>query len=84
MLPFPLQVFDKLVSQVGVGQLIFATFALTTVAMLPLRSRRLLAANTVVFGLVLTMTPTSVAAQRYRFVGLGLLLVGPMLLATGR
>ena len=59
MLPVaPLQLVDSFLLQYNVGQALLALFILTTLGALPLRSRKILGLNTVVFGLIFLLTPT--------------------------
>ncbi|WP_129113124.1 hypothetical protein [Halegenticoccus tardaugens] len=80
----PLQVIDSFLLNYNVGQALLLVFVLTTLGMLPLKSQRLLAINTIVFGLVFMMTPSSLAPMHYLFLGLVLLVVGPVLYVTSR
>jgi uncharacterized membrane protein HdeD (DUF308 family) len=86
MLPFaPLQVIDSFLLQYNVGQALLALFILTTLAALPLRSRKILGLNTLVFGLIFLLTPTpGLQPVHYQFLGIALLFVGPFLVITGR
>lgn len=85
MLPVaPLQVIDSFLLQYNVGQALLAVFILTTLGALPLRSRKVLGLNTVVFGLVFLITPTpGLQPVHYQFLGIALLFVGPFLVITG-
>ncbi len=78
----PLQVIDSFLLNYNVGQVLLLGFIVTTLGMLPLQSRRLLALNTVVFGLIFLLTPVQVAAPHYLFLGVALVIVGPMLYVT--
>jgi hypothetical protein len=80
---FPLQIIDSFLLEYNVGQALLLVFILATVGTLPLKSRRLVAANVTVFGLVFVMTPQSVAPVHYLFLGIALLVVGPVLWVTG-
>ena len=81
---FPLQVVDSFLLQYNVGQALLLAFVLVTVGTLPLRSQRLIALNFIVFGLVFLLTPQALAPFHYMFLGLVLLVVGPLVYATAR
>ncbi|WP_251342709.1 hypothetical protein [Haloplanus halophilus] len=78
----PLQVIDGFLLQYNVGQALLLIFILATVGTLPLKSRRIIAANVTVFGLVFIMTPQALAPMHYLFLGIVLLVVGPVLWVT--
>jgi hypothetical protein len=67
-----------------VGQAILLGFVVTTLGAVPLGSRRLVAINFVVFGLIFVMTPASLMPIHYLFLGIVLVVVGPMLWVTAR
>jgi hypothetical protein len=74
----PMQLVDNLLIQYDVGQVLLAAFVLVTLGSLPLKSRRVVALNAVAFGLVFLLTPSSLAPVQYKFLGIALVLVGPM------
>jgi len=78
----PLQVIDSFLLEYNVGQALLLVFILATVGTLPLKSRRLIAANATIFGLVFIMTPQALAPMHYLFLGIVLLVVGPVLWVT--
>ena len=78
----PLQLIDSFLLNYNVGQALLLVFALATVGTLPLRSQKLLALNAIVFGLVFALTPQSLVPIHYLFLGIGLLVVGPLLYTT--
>jgi len=78
----PLQVIDSFLLNYNVGQALLLVFVLATVGILPLSSRRLLGINTIVFGLVFALTPQSIVPIHYLFLGIALLVVGPLLYTT--
>jgi hypothetical protein len=78
----PLQVIDSFLLNYNVGQALLLGFVLATVGVLPLKSRRLLGLNTIVFGLVFALTPQSIVPIHYLFLGIVLLVVGPLLYTT--
>jgi hypothetical protein len=79
----PLPVVDEFLRQYSVGQAILLLFVLTILAGFALKSRKALAAIVLLFGFVFLATPSSLAAFPFRLLGLGLLLVGPLLYVTG-
>ncbi len=81
---FPLQVVDSFLLNYNVGQALLLVFVLVTVGTLPLRSRKLLALNLVAFGLVFLLTPQALVPFHYMFLGLVLLVVGPLVYVTAR
>jgi hypothetical protein len=54
------------------------------VGSLPLQSRKIVAINTTVFGVIFLLTPQSLVPPHYLFLGIALVVVGPMLYATAR
>jgi len=78
----PLQVIDSFLLNYNVGQALLLVFILATVGTLPLKSRRIIAANATIFGLVFIMTPQALAPVHYLFLGIVLLVVGPVLWVT--
>ena len=81
---FPLQVVDSFLLNYNVGQALLLVFVLVTVGTLPLRSQRLVALNLIAFGLVFLLTPQALVPFHYMFLGLTLLVVGPLLYVTAR
>lgn len=73
----PLQVFDNFIIDYNIGQALLLVFALTTVGALT-RGGKIFAINTVLFGLVFALTPTSIVPFHYQLLGLLLLVVGPL------
>lgn len=81
----PLQVIDNFLLQYNVGQALLALYILSTLAALPLKSQKIIGINTVVFGLLLVLTPTgpsSLQPVQFQFLGIALLFVGPFLVIT--
>ncbi|MFB6116934.1 hypothetical protein [Halosegnis sp.] len=84
MLAVPLQVVDNFLLQYNAGQVLLALLILSTLAALPLKSLKVIGINTVVFGLIFMLTPGSLAPVQYRFLGVALLFVGPLLVVSAR
>lgn len=84
MVAVPLQVLDSFLLQYNAGQVLLALLILSTLAALPLKSLKILGINTIVFGLIFMLTPGSLAPVQYRFLGIALLFVGPLLVVSAR
>jgi hypothetical protein len=78
----PLQVIDSFLLNYNVGQAILLGFVLTTLGAVPLGSRRVLAANAVLFGVIFLLTPSSLMPRHYLFLGIILVVIGPMVWVT--
>lgn len=77
-----LQLVDDFLLQYNVGQVLLAAFVLSVLGALPLKSRRIIALNCLLFGLILVVTPVSLSSLTFKFVGIVLVLLGPLLYAT--
>jgi uncharacterized protein YjeT (DUF2065 family) len=84
MFAVPLQVIDNFLLQYNAGQVLLALLVLSTLGTLPLKSLKVIGLNTVVFGLIFMITPGSLAPVQYRFLGVALLFVGPLLVVSAR
>ncbi|PSP59376.1 hypothetical protein BRC72_00525 [Halobacteriales archaeon QH_7_66_36] len=84
MFAVPLQVIDDFLLQYNAGQVLLALLVLSTLGALPLKSLKVIGLNTVVFGLIFMITPGSLAPVQYRFLGVALLFVGPLLVVSAR
>ena len=80
----PLQVLDKFLLQYDVGQAVLLLFVLVVVGSVPLGSRRVLALNVGLFGVLFALLPTQLAPFAYRILGVVLLVVAPMLWVSAR
>lgn len=78
----PLQVVDSFLLDYNVGQALLLAFIVTTLATLALRSRKVIALNTMLFGVIFLLTPQALVPFHYLFLGITLLVVGPLLFAT--
>jgi len=88
----PLQLVDGFILKVNTGDALLAVYLLGLVATLVQRSRKLLTIHTIVFGLLFVLTPASLfevnelsllgSIVQYKFFGLALLVIAPVLLAT--
>lgn len=79
----PLPLIDDFLRPYSVGQALLVVFLLSVLGVLPLKSRKVLSLNLAVFGLVFLLTPVQLAPIAFKFLGLALVVVGPMLYATG-
>jgi hypothetical protein len=84
MLAGPLQVVDSFLLDYHVGHVLVLGLVVTTLGAVPLGSRRLVAINVVVFGLLFMLTPVTVMPSVYLFLGMALLVVGPVIYVTAR
>jgi hypothetical protein len=87
----PLPLIDDFLLPVTMGHALVALFLVSVVGVLPLGSRKVLSLNTLVFGLLFLLTPASLLAKGapttafpYRFLGIVLLIVAPVLFTTAR
>lgn len=84
MFALPLQVIDNFLLQYNVGQVLLLLFILSTLATLPLKSMKTTGLNTLAFGLIFLLTPFSLMPLHYKFLGVGLLFVGPFMVVASR
>jgi hypothetical protein len=85
MLGLPLQVIDNFLLQYNVGQALLLIFILSTLAALPLKSRKVMSIQFISFGLIFMLTPQSLLeAPHWKFLGVALLVLGPMVYMTAR
>ncbi|SFG52880.1 hypothetical protein SAMN04488063_2317 [Halopelagius inordinatus] len=78
----PLQLIDSFLLEYNVGQALLLVFVLATVGTLPLKSQKIVALNATLFGVIFLLTPQSLVPPHYMYLGIALLVVGPMLLTT--
>lgn len=83
MFALPLQIIDNFLLQYNVGQALLFVFILATLAVLPLKSRKVLGLQTLAFGLIFLLTPSSLEPVQFKFLGVALIFVGPFLVITG-
>lgn len=83
MEPFtPLPLIDDFLLQFNVGQALLVVFVLAVLGSLPLGSRKAVSLNLVMFGLIFLLTPASLAPLHYKFLGIALLVLSPVLYVT--
>ena len=80
----PLPLIDDFLINYNVGQALLLLFVLSVLAAIPLGSRKVLSLNAITFGLLFVVTPSSLAPLHYKFLGLALLVVAPLLYVTAR
>ncbi|WP_336024784.1 hypothetical protein [Halobellus salinisoli] len=78
----PLQLVDSFLLDYHVGHALLLVFVLATVGVLPLKSQKVLAINTITFGAIFALTPQSLVPIQFLFLGLALLVIGPLLYTT--
>lgn len=78
----PLQLIDSFLLDYNVGQALLLVFLLATVGAVPLKSQKIIALNAIVFGVIFLLTPQALVPPHYIYLGIALLVVGPMLLTT--
>lgn len=82
----PLQLLESFLLDVHIGHVLTLLFGLSVLGSVPFGSRKLVSANVMIFGLLFIVTPLSMMADDplYRFFGIILVLVAPMLWAFAR
>jgi hypothetical protein len=79
-----LAIIDKFLLQYNVGQALVVLFVVSVLGVLPLRSFKTLGVTFISFGLLFVLTPESLTGLIYRFFGLSLLFIGPMIVVAAR
>lgn len=80
----PLQVIDSFLINYNVGQALLLVFVMGTFGVLPLKSRKVLGLHFIAFGIVFLLTPQTLVPIHYLFLGIALVVVGPMVYVSGR
>ena len=75
---------DSILINYNIGQILLLGFVLTTLGALPLKSQQVIGINTMLFGVIFVLTPASLLPNVYLFLGLTLLVIGPMVYITAR
>lgn len=79
----PLQLLDTFLLPYHIGHVLALTFVLVMLGSLPLRSRKILALNAILFGVIFIAVPFSMTENiMYRLVGFALVIVAPILYTT--
>ncbi|UPV74792.1 hypothetical protein M0R89_01675 [Halorussus limi] len=85
MLEFaPLPLIDDFLLKYNLGQVFVFLFVLSVLAAIPLGSRKVLSLNAITFGLLFVVTPASMAPLPFKFLGIALLVIAPVLYVTAR
>lgn len=79
----PLPLIDDFLLPYNVGQVLLVLFVLVVLGSLPLGSRKVLSLNLILFGVLFIVTPTSLVPMPFTFLGLALVVIGPMIYVTG-
>jgi hypothetical protein len=82
MLTLPLQALDSFLLQYNLGQVLLVVFALAMLAALTQRSGKIIALQTMTFGVLFTLVPSINGPSHYLYLGMGLLLVSPLIFTT--
>ena len=79
----PLQLLDTFLLDYHIGHVLVLTFVLVMLGSLPFRSRKILALNAILFGVIFIAVPLSMTENiMYRLVGFALVIVAPILYTT--
>jgi hypothetical protein len=84
MMDIALQIIDSFLLQYNVGQALLLLLIVSVLGALPLKSLKLVGLTMVTFGAIFVLTPASMAPLHYKFLGLGLIFVGPMIVIVAR
>ncbi|WP_332900010.1 MULTISPECIES: hypothetical protein [unclassified Haladaptatus] len=84
MYALPMQVVDTFLLQYNLGQAILFLFIMATLGVLPLKSQKVLALQTTMFGVLFMIIPAIDGPFHFALLGLVLLLIGPILLTTAK
>lgn len=78
MFALPLQVVDDFLLQYNLGQAMLFVFVLATLAALTQRSGKIIAIQTMTFGLIFMLVPSINGPGHYLYLGLGLMMAAPL------
>ncbi|NHN41300.1 hypothetical protein G9C85_06575 [Halorubellus sp. JP-L1] len=79
-----LQIVDNFLLNYNVGQALLLLLIVSVLGALPLKSMKLVGLTLVAFGAIFVLTPSSLTGIEYRFLGLALIFVGPMIVVASR
>lgn len=84
--PVALQVFESFLADYHIGHVLLLLLILSVVALLPIGSMKAVSLTVIAFGLLFLLTPESTMGSDpvYKFIGLALLVVAPVLYAFAR
>ncbi|AAG20101.1 MULTISPECIES: hypothetical protein [Halobacterium] len=83
----PLPLVDNFLQNYHIGHVLAVLLIGSVVGTLPLGSRKIVAINTTLFGVLFLATPESLLGETpfmFRFVGIALLVIAPILFVTAR
>lgn len=80
----PLSFIDTILLDFHMGHVLLGAFVLALLGAIPLRSMKVIALTVSTFGVIFMLTPTAAMPDTYLFLGIGLVIVGPMLYVTSR
>ncbi|SMO32481.1 hypothetical protein SAMN06264867_10160 [Halorubrum cibi] len=86
-LPFPDEMLsplfiDTFLLDYHLGHVLLLAFVASLLGVLPLKSQKLVAAVIISFGLIFSMSPFTTMPATYILLGVGLVIVGPLLWTT--
>jgi len=87
MLFTPLPLIDDFLANYHVGHVLLLLLVLSVVGTVPLGSRKVVSLNATLFGLLFLVIPGSMIGETvftYRFLGIALIVVAPILYVTAR
>lgn len=86
MFPFvPMPLLDDFLLNYNIGQVVLLLFILSIPAAIAKSSMKILALNAILFGGLFAVIPSiGGGSVFYAYLGVGLLVIGPMLFVTGR
>lgn len=79
----PLELFDDFIQNYNLGQVLVAVFVLSVLGSFAL-SKKLLSLNVILFGVLFLLAPSNLSPISYKFLGLALVVIGPILYTTAR
>jgi hypothetical protein len=78
----PLPLVDDFLLKINVGDAVFALFAISLLVSIPLKSRKVLSLNSILFGVLFLLLVSMGAPATYAYLGVVLLVVAPLLYTT--
>jgi hypothetical protein len=78
----PLPLVDDFLVNYHVGHAVLLLFVLSVVGSIPLGSRKVLALNTILFGVLFMLVVSMGAPPEYAYLGVALVVVAPLLYTT--
>ncbi|WP_458209618.1 hypothetical protein [Haladaptatus sp. NG-SE-30] len=78
----PLPLVDDFLIKYNVGQAVFVLFALSLLGAIPLKSRKVLSLNAIMFGILFMLVVSMGAPPHFAYLGVALLVIAPLLYTT--